>query len=515
MKRFSEQFKKESETIRMRASEREALKARIVSYMEYHPLPSELQAESGRAIRKEMGVLAEPFKVITLNKLYTRSFAGLFALLLIVSIPVLAEHALPGDVLYPVKIDFNEQLRSSLALSPYAKVEWETERVERRIAEARLLASEGKLTDATENQVAQAVKDHTDAAQQEIAQLRESDKDGAAIAEITLSSALDVQSQVLASNMGSSSSDASQDGHSVAALAVAVAEARDTVQAATNSQQPSYEKLLARIELESTHATELFAAVGKEASPDEVADVQRRLADIQRKIDEANALKASASNTAVALAPEASSSVTTTLALNTSARMINGASSSESASTSAAATMMASSAITASSTASSTFAPVARASSSAQEANPTDLLRSALSDLQKVMSYLTNIDVRQSVSIEELVPITPTTEERFFQISKVYDDARSIQARVMARTLDPQISEKAIAGENELEDKLTAAAFALKSGDLDAAQEAAQDAHSIATDLDTLTQDISSDGTTQATTSTTTASSTNESDPSE
>ena len=39
MKRFSEQFKKKSDTIRLRASERADLRDRLVSYMEYHPLP--------------------------------------------------------------------------------------------------------------------------------------------------------------------------------------------------------------------------------------------------------------------------------------------------------------------------------------------------------------------------------------------------------------------------------------------------------------------------------------------
>ena len=49
--------------------------------------------------------------------------------------------------LYLVKVHFNEEIRSTLALSPYEKVAWETKRIERRIAEARLLASEGNLTD--------------------------------------------------------------------------------------------------------------------------------------------------------------------------------------------------------------------------------------------------------------------------------------------------------------------------------------------------------------------------------
>ena len=59
--------------------------------------------------------------------------------------------------------------------SPYEKVEWETKRLERRIAEARMLAEEGKLTDEVQEAVAEAVKGHSDAAQQGIAELHQTD----------------------------------------------------------------------------------------------------------------------------------------------------------------------------------------------------------------------------------------------------------------------------------------------------------------------------------------------------
>ncbi|MDB5259091.1 MAG: hypothetical protein JWO73_299 [Candidatus Taylorbacteria bacterium] len=56
-----------------------------------------------------------------------------------------AERAVPGDALYPVKIHVNESLRGVLSIKKEAKIEWEAEKAERRLAEARVLASQGRL----------------------------------------------------------------------------------------------------------------------------------------------------------------------------------------------------------------------------------------------------------------------------------------------------------------------------------------------------------------------------------
>ncbi|MEZ4200705.1 MAG: hypothetical protein R3B69_03975 [Candidatus Paceibacterota bacterium] len=125
---------------------------------------------------------------------------------------------------YPVKVGFNEEVRSTLALSPYQKVEWETTRLERRIAEARLLASEGKLTPEVEAEMAEAVKAHNDAAQKEIASIRATDSEEAALASIALSSALTVQSESLESQLEEGA--ASSSGSSVVALASVVGAAQ-------------------------------------------------------------------------------------------------------------------------------------------------------------------------------------------------------------------------------------------------------------------------------------------------
>ena len=58
---------------------------------------------------------------------------------------MVAENALPGDLLYPVKISINEEVRAALAFSGGAKADWEARRAERRLEEAAKLAEKGEL----------------------------------------------------------------------------------------------------------------------------------------------------------------------------------------------------------------------------------------------------------------------------------------------------------------------------------------------------------------------------------
>jgi hypothetical protein len=436
MKRFSEQFKKQSEGIRMRASERNELRERLISYMEYHPLPAEVASRKGARQTLE-SIVSEPFVAFKISSLYIRSFAGAFAVFLILGVPFVAEHSMPGDILYPVKVQFNEEVRSGLSFSPYAKVAWETERLERRIAEARLLASEGKLTEEKEQEVAEAVKTHTDAAQREIAELRESDSDEAVIAEIALASALAVQTEVLESHTENTTEG--EGGQSVAALAEVVAEARNTAEASQSGALPSYDKFLGRVEAESTNIYELFASVKNDASEEEMKNVERRLSDIERKIAKANELREG----------------TTTIV---------------SASTTEVAV------------------PESDEEREKREGEAIEILRSALTDIQKLMNYMTHIDVRRNVSLEELVPVTLTPEEQSFESTRLLEEIVALQATIGTREVSGGMLEKVAAGQQDLEIKVTAAVDLVQAKNYDAALIILREAHLIATDLDTLTK---------------------------
>ena len=297
MKRFSEQLHKKANRITLRADEKRELRKRLVAYMEYHPLPQERRSTPRAALSTEpYELVALPFQHIW------RGVAGVFVVVLVL-VPILAERSVPGDTLYAVKVQFNEELRSTLTFDSYQKVEWETQRLNRRLAEARLLASEGRLTEEVEAQVAEAVRTHSENAQREIEALRNVDADGAAIASIELGTTLAVQSESLKQQDTQTSPAATPDtdatGTSMTTvdefdsamasdsptdlIASAIDESRAAAEASRGtSTPPAYEKLIAKVEQNTTRIYELRDSI-KEVAPDRKrADVQRRIEDLER-----------------------------------------------------------------------------------------------------------------------------------------------------------------------------------------------------------------------------------------
>jgi acetolactate synthase small subunit len=345
MKRFSEQFNTKAKSIKLSAIEKRELRERVISYMEYHPLPHGVTAQVVSSDIKIPSFILSP-------KIWHRfQLVGSFVLVCAISISYLAERAVPGDTLYAIKVDVNEEVRSSMTLGSYEKVVWETERLNRRIAEARLLASEGRLTEEVESQVATAVKEHTDNARKEIENLQLTDKDEATLAAIELTTALDVQTTSLrnqgeAELEGQSSTDQIEESVLVASQAVELVTEQDTL--------PAYDRLMAKVESESTRAHELLKGVADSATLEEQNDISRRLEDIERKV-------------AVAMGLVQTDEI------------------------------------------------VARQ----------DLI-AVLEQTHRLIVFMTNIDVRESMTVDEIVPVTLTEGERIDQVKKQITEAQNI-----------------------------------------------------------------------------------------
>lgn len=80
-----------------------------------------------------------------------RKFVPSLAIVLLLcvtgGVSALAEDALPGDSLYSLKVNVNEQVKGFVAVTPEAKARLAVETTERRLQEAVILSSQGKLTD--------------------------------------------------------------------------------------------------------------------------------------------------------------------------------------------------------------------------------------------------------------------------------------------------------------------------------------------------------------------------------
>jgi hypothetical protein len=168
-------------------------------------------------------------------------------------------------------------------------MEWEARRVERRIAEARLLAKEGKLTDEMEAQITETVKEHTANAEKELALLRESDAGEAEIAQVLLEAKFDVQSALLATDATSTTD--------IDSIASAVEDAQDMLAAIEKEEasRASYERFLKRTEESIAYSRELWASIEPSATDEERVQIDRKLAAVGRRVAEAQTLFAESS----------------------------------------------------------------------------------------------------------------------------------------------------------------------------------------------------------------------------
>ena len=410
MKSFDTDLKKYAEKVSLKASERRELRERVLSYMEYHPLPKQIVMSEKSAIE---GILSESFVTFHFTAFHARIAGGIFALFIIIA-PFIAEKSVPGDALYLVKTGLNETVQGKLANSPYEKIEFETKLMERRIAEARVLASEGKLTEEVKTQLAETVKGHTEAVQNGLAELRTQDADGAAIAEIAFNSSLEVQSAVLAVEGNS------ENNSLIETIRDVVNDAREEVVLnQEHNDAPSFDGLIAQAELETTRAYELFTTIRVSATPEEVSDIDRRLSDINRLILEAKEKHTTDPNVA-------SDDLVTTLGL-----------------------------------------------------------------IQKLIVFMTDIDVRETVALETLVPVVLSDVER---IDLAKEHVRTIDGKKLevAKRLEmnPDLDGKVKVEEGieYIDALLLKTTTALEVSDIGGAEGFLVEAQALVDDLDTITK---------------------------
>lgn len=408
MKSFDTDIKKYTEKIRLKASERRELRERVFAYMEYHPLAK--QHIDVQVLPQS--IPSESFVTLHLSNMYVRIAGGIFAVF-IVTAPFFAEQSTPGDALYFIKTGVNETIQGQLANSPHKKIEFETKLMERRIAEARVLASEGKLTEEVKQQITDTVKEHTTAVQQGLEELRLEDADEAALAEISFNASLEVQSAVLASDTNI------EDSTLVDSIMTVMNDARENVVQNQVVNTASYEGLIAQVELETTRALELFTTIKESATEEEVKDIDRRLSDINRLIDDAKRLHNENPETATG-------DLATTLGLT-----------------------------------------------------------------QKLIAFMSDIDVRETVSLATLVPIVLSDVERTEQVNSEIKTLKTMVKEVETRllTLDGDgVREKVEDALTQIDGFILQGTASIEAKDLVSAEVAVGEARALMTDIDMLTQ---------------------------
>ena len=137
MKKFLNNLKQEAQHIRMSDAERSAMRTRI---FEGQSLKSpELRTVLGRR---------SPYVFMSYHLRMTMAGLLLFVIAGTGTVSA-AQGALPGDLLYPIKVSVNEKVEVALAPTPAAKAEVQVRLAERRVDEARELSARGRLDKKT------------------------------------------------------------------------------------------------------------------------------------------------------------------------------------------------------------------------------------------------------------------------------------------------------------------------------------------------------------------------------
>src|SRR3989344_7243584 len=145
---LGEQLAQFSESVRLSASEREDMKRNVMRFVAahgQHPAPA-----AEKTVRVWHGLFSTA---------HLRYAIGGFLAVLVVgagSVPIAAADALPGDVLYGVKVNVNEEVEGLLAFTTEAKARFAIERIDRRFEEMVKL----EVTDSVDETVAATVAEY-------------------------------------------------------------------------------------------------------------------------------------------------------------------------------------------------------------------------------------------------------------------------------------------------------------------------------------------------------------------
>lgn len=96
-------------------------------------------------------------------------------LLLTAGTSIAAEKALPGQVLYPIKVAINEEVIAFASFDSEAKAEWEIRRTERRLEEAEELASKGRFSAEVSQRIEANFEEHAERVRARIAEFEAKD----------------------------------------------------------------------------------------------------------------------------------------------------------------------------------------------------------------------------------------------------------------------------------------------------------------------------------------------------
>lgn len=201
MDRFEQQLHTATKEIRLSSDEKLLMREKIERYMELVPLKQTAPTTSSVFIPSFSFI--KHFSVSNFSAFARARFvpAALIAGLVIstsAGVSYAAESALPGDVLYPVKVNVNEPVGGAFLFSQQERISWLAHLAERRLEEASILTAQGRLDSAKSQEVTTRFGAHTAEIKARTEELEANDPASAAEASAEVATTLEAHEAILA-----------------------------------------------------------------------------------------------------------------------------------------------------------------------------------------------------------------------------------------------------------------------------------------------------------------------------
>ncbi|MEX0917444.1 MAG: DUF5667 domain-containing protein [Candidatus Paceibacterota bacterium] len=201
MDELKKKFQKATAHITLEEKERISMREYLLEYLKMKPVRSEAGARLLKEQRLFISIVTSK-RIMPIALIVALVFAGGGG------VSLAAENAVPGDVLYPVKVSVNEEVRRALSFSTEAKAKWDARRAGRRLGEAEKLASENRLDADVKAQIEENFERFAARAEEKIKVLEVENPEAAARVSARFESALEAHKAIL-SRLETSSGDAS------------------------------------------------------------------------------------------------------------------------------------------------------------------------------------------------------------------------------------------------------------------------------------------------------------------
>jgi len=151
--------------VKLSDSSRARIETNLLEYARFHSV------KEGVRIREDSRYIKQVPPGTSLFNLFKQPQSMTAAIIAIVLLAgggtsFAAEAAVPGDFLYPVKTEVNENIKSAFAISAEAEAKLQARLAEERLEEAEELSARGELTAEHATELGLRIKAHTDAAKE-------------------------------------------------------------------------------------------------------------------------------------------------------------------------------------------------------------------------------------------------------------------------------------------------------------------------------------------------------------